>query len=184
MNPNTTSKNPDDRLARFDECFRENYEAVRRHAVRCGSHDSDDIASECFAALWRRLDDVGFGVERAWLLATVRKMVANERRAVARRDRLVGEIVASTPSPASIEGLTDTLVADSLATLSRRDQEVLVLEAWDGLSSPEIARVLGLSRTAAAVRLHRARRRFRDAYVALSTPSSDRTPLLGGTDVN
>jgi RNA polymerase sigma factor (sigma-70 family) len=54
---------------------------------------------------------------------------------------------------------SSTLVA-ALALLSERDQEVLVLVAWDGLDRAQAAEVLGISAGAFAVRLHRARRRL------------------------
>jgi DNA-directed RNA polymerase specialized sigma24 family protein len=51
-------------------------------------------------------------------------------------------------------------VADALAQLSETDHEILQLSAWEDLPVPSIAQVLGCSTAAAAVRLHRARRRL------------------------
>jgi RNA polymerase sigma factor (sigma-70 family) len=44
--------------------------------------------------------------------------------------------------------------------LSDDDRELLSLVAWEGLSGHEIAKVLGCSRGAARLRLHRARKRL------------------------
>ncbi|MGW0430950.1 RNA polymerase sigma factor [Micromonospora sp. NPDC003197] len=52
----------------------------------------------------------------------------------------------------------------ALDTLSERDREVLVTAAWFDLTPAQAAQVLGISRLAYAVRLHRARHRFRTAY--------------------
>jgi RNA polymerase sigma-70 factor (ECF subfamily) len=54
-------------------------------------------------------------------------------------------------------------VADALAKLLPRDREVLLLDAWDDLTRSEIAIALDCSKAVASVRLHRARRRFRNA---------------------
>ena len=48
----------------------------------------------------------------------------------------------------------------ALGSLNERDQEVLVLVAWDGLDRAQAAEVLGISAGAFAVRLHRGRRRL------------------------
>jgi RNA polymerase sigma factor (sigma-70 family) len=51
----------------------------------------------------------------------------------------------------------------ALGTLSDADRELLLLVAWEGLTSAEAATVLGISRVAARSRLHRARHRARQA---------------------
>jgi RNA polymerase sigma-70 factor (ECF subfamily) len=47
----------------------------------------------------------------------------------------------------------------ALHTLSDSDRELLLLVAWEGLTSAEAAAVLGISKVAARSRLHRARHR-------------------------
>jgi len=169
------------RRSRFERVFRARYDDVRRHAVRCGSPDPDDVAAEVFTALWRRLDDVHDGHERPWLLAAGRKVVANQRRSAGRRDALVERIVAEPDADVGDAEPDDPRVAAALATLRDRDREVLLLAVWEELSTGEIARVLGISSGSAAVRLHRAKRRFRDAYLAhRPTP----TPAVGGSGVH
>lgn len=49
----------------------------------------------------------------------------------------------------------------ALGRLEEKDREVLFLAGWEELEPAEIARVLGIGRTAARSRLHRARKRFR-----------------------
>ena len=44
--------------------------------------------------------------------------------------------------------------------LGDADREILTLAGWEGLDGGQIAVVLGCSRNAARIRLHRARRRF------------------------
>ena len=51
----------------------------------------------------------------------------------------------------------------ALGVLSDSDRELLLLVAWEGLTSAEAAAVLGISNVAARSRLHRARHRARQA---------------------
>ena len=50
-----------------------------------------------------------------------------------------------------------------VARLSESDREVLSLVAWEGLTRDELAVALGTSRAVVRLRLHRARKRLRDA---------------------
>jgi RNA polymerase sigma-70 factor (ECF subfamily) len=63
----------------------------------------------------------------------------------------------------------DPRVRVALARLSVRDQEILLLVAWDGLDRAGIARVLGCSNAVVRLRLHRARQRFAEAYAAIGS---------------
>jgi RNA polymerase sigma-70 factor, ECF subfamily len=85
-------------------------------------------------------------------------------------------------------------LAAALARLPERDQEMLRLVAWEGLTDAgALGLVLGMSPSAVRVRLHRARRRLRrllaepdDAPAPASGPafaSSDRDPAREAWDV-
>lgn len=72
---------------------------------------------------------------------------------------------------AAMTMVQDSLVAvagvrAALTTLPDIDQEILRLIGWEKLSLGEAATVLGCTRTAAAVRLHRARKRLTKAMNA------------------
>jgi len=182
---NTPPSHPHpDRRARFERIFRERYDSVRRHAVRCGSSDPDDVASECFTALWRRLDDVRPDLERAWLIAATRKITANQRRGDVRRTALRDAIAAQPQAPLEIDiPELDPTIAAVLHELGPTDRQVLMLSVWDELSTKEIAFVLGLTRSAASVRLHRARTRFRERYSSMTPhPTPTSANLIGGID--
>ncbi len=65
----------------------------------------------------------------------------------------------SAPDPAEVA--TDVLhVRSVLAALPSAEQEALRLTEWDQLTAAESAQVLGCTRAAFRVRLHRARRRL------------------------
>ncbi|WP_088287998.1 sigma factor-like helix-turn-helix DNA-binding protein [Kineosporia sp. A_224] len=65
------------------------------------------------------------------------------------------------------------LIRPALDLLPDTDQELLRLWAWEGLEPQEIAYVLGCSRGATRVRLHRALRRLRRAVLAAAPQHTD-----------
>jgi RNA polymerase sigma-70 factor (ECF subfamily) len=155
----------DDR-ERFEQLYRENFRAVLRFAaMRIDRERAKDVAAETFLVAWRRFDDVP-AEPRAWLLGVARKVIAGQFRSQTRRDalaaRLDGAAHEGTLDPAAALADRDEALA-AFATLGERDREVLRLVAWDGLSAAEAAEVLGVTRLAATVRLHRARRRLERA---------------------
>jgi RNA polymerase sigma factor (sigma-70 family) len=161
----------DERRARFDVLFA----TYSRDVVAyCGwraasSADAQDAVSEVFLTAWRRLDDVPVGdAARAWLYATARRVIANQRRAGRRRTAL-SERLAHVESPTAVPapGSEAALVREALLALSPVDREVLLLSEWEGLSPAEIAAVLGCLAVTARGRLHRARSRLRDAFERL-----------------
>jgi RNA polymerase sigma-70 factor (ECF subfamily) len=90
-------------------------------------------------------------------------VIANELRGRERRERLGRRVGthADTVADDHAGPVTERLrVRAVLAELAPGDQELLRLTEWDGLDLDEVAAVLGCSRAAVKVRLHRARRRF------------------------
>jgi RNA polymerase sigma-70 factor (ECF subfamily) len=87
------------------------------------------------------------------------------RRATTRQRTIAARLAASEPSalPESSDGSDEPrTVLEALAGLHEKEREVLMLAAWEELSSSEAARVLGCSATAYRIRLHRARGRLRE----------------------
>lgn len=113
--------------------------------------------AETFLVAWRRLDQVP---EHAlpWLLAVARRTLANNRRSSRRRERLTERLRVELGKVQVVP--VEPRLLDALHTLSVDDREVLLLVAWDGLSTAEAADVLGCSATACRIRLHRARKRL------------------------
>jgi RNA polymerase sigma-70 factor (ECF subfamily) len=150
--------------ARFERLFDAHYAELTRFAARrVGPDTAGDIVASTLLIAWRRLAEIPTQQARAWLYATARHVIANELRAQARRDRLGARVDAGDAG--SVEDhagqVSEQLrIRAVLAELSLPDQELLRLTEWEGLDLAEVALVLGCSRTAAKVRLHRARRRF------------------------
>ena len=133
--------------------------------------DAEDAVAEVFLVAWRKIDLVPPGdAARAWLYATARRVTANTRRSLHRRDALEDRISQER----FVDGLQsnvlpseENVVHEALAMLSERDREVLLLVEWEGLRPCELAEVLECQEVTARGRLHRARLRFREAFEAI-----------------
>ncbi|MGY1806699.1 RNA polymerase sigma factor [Blastococcus sp. SYSU D00669] len=101
-------------------------------------------------------------VQRYLLRRAARGCLANSRRGTARQERLVHRLAQQRTDEAEDDGA----LAEALAGLSAADQELLRSWAWEQLPPREIATVLGISANAAGIRLHRAKRRLREAFSA------------------
>ena len=173
----------DERRRRFERLYEAYYRPVLGYVVRRtdGSDDAADVIAETFLTAWRRLDDVPAGQEaRPWLFGVARRVLANhgraERRRIALGERLRFELAAAPFSREPSPGLADAAAA--FRDLPEADREILALAGWEGLDPGQIAVVLGCSRNAARIRLHRARRRFADR---LHRNEANALDLLGET---
>lgn len=142
-------------------------------------HVAEDIVSETFIVAWRRLPDVP---EPAlpWLLGVARNVRLKHRDGQRRQEALAAhvasmivesDVVASDVADVVVEQATALRI---LATLSADDLELLILTIWQGVAAHDAARILGCTRAALFVRLHRARRRLRKA---VQEASSSTNPL-------
>lgn len=145
--------------ARFNALFTRHYPAVYGYAARrVGREAAADAAADVFTVAWRRLSRVPAEPETLpWLYAVARRVVANHERSATRRRRLAAK--AATHSLPTAPAATPEVEA-ALDRLSPLDREILRLAAWEELTPAEIAGAVGCSPNAAAVRLHRARRRL------------------------
>lgn len=150
------------------------YTATWEDLVRFLHHkvwDADrarDLAQEVFVrALDQDPDD-----PRAWLFTVAANLARDEARGDIRRRRHL-ELMRGEPAPPPLDpleemekGQTIRMVRSALATLSDRDQEVLLL--WDaGLDYEAIARETGMQKNAIGTTLSRARRRLVEAYAQI-----------------
>jgi RNA polymerase sigma factor (sigma-70 family) len=154
---------PQSRRARFEALFREHHPTVGAYARRRVPPEAvDDIVSETFVVVWRRLDEVP-EPPLPWLLTVARNVVGTEWRRAARRRRLwlkaqSGHVEVYDPGGSEI---AEGHVTGALARLKERDREALTLVAWDGLTPAQAAAVLGEPSDRFRQRLHRAGGRLR-----------------------
>jgi RNA polymerase sigma-70 factor (ECF subfamily) len=164
----------------FEACAQRLFAYARRHAP---PENAEDLVAEAFEVAVRRLEEVPLddGEAMAWLIGTVRRLAANQRRRRVVRERYWREAVregwhATASSPEDAVTDREASVA-ALAALSASDRELVLLVAWDGLEPHQVAEVLGISRNALAVRLHRVRRRLDPGHqpraaLALARPTT------------
>ncbi len=97
----------------------------------------------------------------AWLFRIARNHIIDHQRKEKRRDRihqLLGRSRISARSVESIAEVNDALakVLDMLDTLNPRDREIVALRVAGGLTSREVADVVGISEVAATGAYYRA----------------------------
>jgi RNA polymerase sigma-70 factor (ECF subfamily) len=148
---------------------------------RAGHQQADDLLEEVWVRAFRsrdRYDDRSAAL--AWLYGIARNVLLGHFRSqhsIAAAD--TGQRPSGEPDPwdavddrldarRTVSGLTD-----ALAALSAEDREVLLLVAWEQLTSAEVAVVLDIPQGTARSRLHRARVQLR---ASLETPESPPRP--------
>jgi RNA polymerase sigma factor (sigma-70 family) len=158
-----------DRRVRFEEAYRELYTPICGYVLRRvrEPEDAAEAIAETFATLWRRFDRCPQGDDlRPWLHGVARRVLANQRRGERRRSAL-GERLAASFDPEAFDAVDpsddSSALARAFAGLSDSDRELLSLVAWEGLTRDELAVALGTSRAVVRLRLHRARKRLREA---------------------
>ncbi|GII77390.1 DNA-directed RNA polymerase sigma-70 factor [Sphaerisporangium rufum] len=155
---------PPDPRQRFEEMYRANYADLLAYVRRrTGSpDDAVDVISETFTTAWRRIDEVpGDGQARLWLYGVARRALANHHRGEARRGALAVRLREELTAWDESRSPEDSgAIREAFRRLGPDDREVLALRSWEGLETAEIATVLGCSRGAVRLRLHRARKRL------------------------
>ncbi|MCO7219139.1 RNA polymerase sigma factor [Klenkia sp. PcliD-1-E] len=163
----------------FEAVARAVVEPVRRYLHRrTDAATADDALGEVLLVLWRRAADVPAD-PLPWAIGVARLCLANAERSRRRQHRLLTRIGPGAPEPDPTEDVAGALddaarVRAALRTLKDADAELLRLQAWDGLSSDQLAQLLGITPNAVAIRLHRARGRLREA-LERQDPEPDRT---------
>jgi RNA polymerase sigma-70 factor (ECF subfamily) len=118
-----------------------------------GSHEPDDLTSEVFVAVLRRIgsfrgDEAGF---RSWVFTIAHRRLIDERRRLVRQ-AVVGPMPAGYDAPAP-----DDVVADALRSLAQErvrelcdrlvpdQRDVLLLRLLGAMTIEEVAKVMGRS---------------------------------------
>lgn len=129
---------------------------------------AEDITAIVFLEAWRKRASVELTQPSAlpWLYGVAGNVLRHQRRTRRRHQDLV-DSVAQLPSrsPALVESQAQAaadaaVVLEQVRGLPRRERDVLVLAAWEGLSHAEIAEALGISPGRVKSRLFQARSRL------------------------
>jgi RNA polymerase sigma factor (sigma-70 family) len=153
----------------FTEFYRRRYDAVLRYALRrSDAETARDVTADTFLVAWRRRTVIPADpdAEEPWLYGVTRRVLANAERSRRRAQRVTAKLGQqrrdTAPDPAGVLAENSRLM-HALASLSPKDQEALRLVGWEDLDLSGAALAMGCTRSAMAVRLHRARRRLDQA---------------------
>jgi RNA polymerase sigma-70 factor (sigma-E family) len=130
---------------------------------------AEELVQDAFVSLHRRWSSLADPAAAHGYLRTT--VVNNARsalrhRGVEERYRQPGPPEPSGPEERAVQATEDAQVMAALRSLSRRQQEVLVLRYYADLSEQEIAGTLGMSRGAVKSHAHRGIAALREALAA------------------
>ena len=146
--------------AEFEALFRATRAPLLGYLTRrAPAEDAADLLADVYLVAWRRRADLPPGPERRlWLFGVARRLVADHHRSAGVRADAVGAVVPV--EPCGERDARGDAVRAALETLGDLDRELVTLTTWEGLSTAEASRVVGITPGTARVRLHRARTRL------------------------
>jgi RNA polymerase sigma-70 factor, ECF subfamily len=157
-------------LADFGSLYRAHAPHVRRFALYLSGDGAvaDDLVSEAFVRVWTARESVELPTLRGYLFAIVRNLYLHHLRHQRRRSPLAESTTDGRPSPEDrVSDRSDLrIVLAALAVLPEVDRAALLMRADEDLSYEEISVALGISVSAAKVKVHRARLKLAAARVA------------------
>lgn len=136
------------------------------------SHDAAEATQDAYLKAWRGLHGFrGDAAFETWLYRVASNTALSKHRSRKRRQgREAGvsdEVLSQLPDWGSVESTAGARIEvraleEALARLPEQHRTVVVLRDVYGMSIEEIAQQLGISQTAAKVRVHRARKKLKD----------------------
>ena len=150
--------------AQFERLYREHAQAVFAYFARRSSfEDAKDATADVFAVAWRRFADVpNDDGQLPWLYGVSRNVLKDRSRSLRRRDRLAAKVAsqpaehAEGPEPQVVRSSEHESVLAAIEKLPAKDQEIIRLVEWEGLSREQVAEMMFVSRAAIDKRMARA----------------------------
>jgi RNA polymerase sigma-70 factor (ECF subfamily) len=149
------------------------WDRIFRHLVASGNSASnaEDLTAATFLELWRRRGAVRFvdGSLLPWLIVTAQNVSRNAARASRRYQRFLAALPPPPVIPDHADPIADRddvhLIAlrSAIAAARPADATLLAMTALEGFTIREAATALGISESAAKMRLSRLRARLRSA---------------------
>lgn len=178
-----------DRLRRRDpvalaDAVREHARPLFRAARALGfaEHEAEDLAQDVFTTFLEKIDGFqGRSQLRTWLFGILHNKAMERRKSLAEEHRAdpIDQVFESrfdtngkwSRPPADLERLllskeAGELIQQCLADLTPSQRGVFVLREVEGIESPEVCKILGVSATNMGVLMHRARIRLRECLEA------------------
>lgn len=163
-------------LVDLGDVYRAHAHDLRRFALYLSGDFAlaDDLVAEAFARAWTVRERVKAATVRGYLLAIVRNLYLRHLSRARRQTTLDDRAVDHRPGPDAVaRGQSDLrVVLLALAGLPEVDRAAVLMRADEGLSYNEIAGALGISTTAAKVKVHRARLKLAETLHSASGVAS------------
>jgi RNA polymerase sigma factor (sigma-70 family) len=145
---------------------------------------AEDITSIVFLEAWRKRHSVDLyeGKALPWLLGIGTNVIRNQRRSLRRFRAMLERLPRLDPVSDFGDNLDERISSSNrmrallkeIRRLPRREQDVVTLCIWHGLSSSEAAAALAVPEATVRTRLHRARARLRKHTI----DNSDRRDII------
>ena len=147
----------------FSSIYRAFLPAISKYLVRrCDKSEVEELASRVFEIAWRKNSQAPKGFELAWLYRIAGFVVSNHRRAIQAEQNFLARFkpMDFAPSPEDI-ALVDLSLSKAWGKLSPFEREAISLNAFEGLSNQDAAKVLEISPNAFTQRLAKARAKLK-----------------------
>lgn len=151
------------------------YATVLRFFELNASWVAEDLAQRTFMAAIERADQVrDAGAFRAYLLGIARRQLAMHMRRLAHTNAMASFDAPQQPrertgmSTLVARNDQQMLVLRAMAAMPRAGQALLILYYWEGVRTPALAEIYGLTESGIRNRLDRARQRLRKKLEVLS----------------
>ena len=121
--------------------------------------EAEDITSETFVCVWTRFNSIRTETLKAYLFTIARNIYLKKLRKGKKQVALNDALPDGNPEPEKLveSRLELQRVQSALLKLSEMDRSAFILRVQHELPYAEISRILGISLTAAKVKVHRVR---------------------------
>lgn len=170
-------------VRRYGTIWDRHRDRVFRHLIASGNtpSSSEDLTAATFLELWRRRGAVRFvdGSLLPWLIVTAQNVSRNAARARRRYNRFLAALPPPLAVPDHADRIADAadekLVAlrEAIAGARPADARLMAMTALEGFTIREAAAALGLTESAAKMRLTRLRGRLRSAVSPHLSPEGE-----------
>jgi RNA polymerase sigma-70 factor (ECF subfamily) len=154
----------------FTEHYRAHLPAISKFfTYRTSVSEVEGLAAEVFSIAWQKRAKAPEGNELPWLYRIANNVLLNYRRKEQRRfvlPLLVTDLLAPSAESLAINNVT---VKTAWSKLKPADRWVLSLIALEGLSVEEVSVALRVSKNAATIRYHRAKKNFSEIMKELES---------------
>lgn len=121
----------------------------------------EDLCADVFEIAYRKRDQAPVGHELPWLFNIAMNVTNNHRRKSGTAQRMLQALPVPATAPSAEDTALDTVeLRLAWNRLKPKEQQILALQAFDGLSISQIAQTLQTTNNSVSIRLNRARTRL------------------------